>query len=882
MKSESRLLDEILENMASMTPEAKLEMTKKVLSETKAMAWVPNPGPQTEAYYCTADELYYGGEVGGGKSELCLGLALTAHKRSLILRRLNDDARGLAERASEIVGHDNGLNRTLLKWPLGDKWLDFGGCQLETDKHRYKGRDHDLYCFDEGADFTFSQFEFITIWNRSPNPDQRCRIVVASNPPLTADGLWLNIRWAAWLDPKHPNPAQPGEIRYYLRPNDKDDREIEVDGYGPHEVVRKGITKMVRAKSRTFIRSELADNPDYAKSDYGDRLENLSGDLRENYATGSFAVGLRDAPNQVIPTAWVMEAQQRWEPQPPFNVPMVSMGVDCSGGGCFDDKTEILTDSGWKLFNDLSGTERVLSLKGDVSEWGEVTAIHKYWHDGPLNVHDGTKVNFAITDNHNLLVRTNMKSSTFKLDRYDRLAGTFAIKRGNTWSGTSPLSIEFALDRPMPNGGYRSYSSRFDFLDWAEFLGWFVSEGWVSIGKRGDIPRYIGIAQNPGPKMEKIKALLTRMGIKWALKKRGYQVQFTNTKIASFLRVECGHLAKNKRVPSHIKNGSPEVIERFLYSYHLGDGTTGNKGQKSYCTTSHVLADDIQEMLCKVGRAGKVSLRPGRLAGAAKIGDRLLGAGSPIYSMYECAKHRSATVVKSAVLRQHYTGYIYCVSTPLKTIMVRRKGCPMWSGNSDPMVIARRYDYWFDEMLETPGRDLPIGQMGKISAGIIVANRKDSALVVLDMGGGYGGAIFEKLTENEINPLSYKGTDASRARTADRQNGFFNKRSEAIWKFREALDPDQDGGSPIQLPPSQTLLADLTAPTFEPTARGIKVEPKEILVKRLGRSTNDGDAVIMAWSGGSATLAGHRISNRSRPVEIITKRTMRGHRRRRR
>jgi hypothetical protein len=35
----------------------------------KLKKWQPNPGPQTNAYYSQADELFYGGQAGGGKTE---------------------------------------------------------------------------------------------------------------------------------------------------------------------------------------------------------------------------------------------------------------------------------------------------------------------------------------------------------------------------------------------------------------------------------------------------------------------------------------------------------------------------------------------------------------------------------------------------------------------------------------------------------------------------------------------------------------------------------------------------------------------------------------------------------------------------------------------
>jgi hypothetical protein len=61
---------------------------------------------------------------------------------------------------------------------------------------------------------------------------------------------------------------------------------------------------------------------------------------------------------------------------------------------------------------------------------------------------------------------------------------------------------------------------------------------------------------------------------------------------------------------------------------------------------------------------------------------------------------------------------------------------------------------------------------------------------------------------------------------------------------REALDPDS--GQDIALPPDRDLRADLTAPRWSITARGIQVESKEEIRKRIGRSPDAGDAVMLA------------------------------------
>ena len=66
------------------------------------------------------------------------------------------------------------------------------------------------------------------------------------------------------------------------------------------------------------------------------------------------------------------------------------------------------------------------------------------------------------------------------------------------------------------------------------------------------------------------------------------------------------------------------------------------------------------------------------------------------------------------------------------------------------------------------------------------------------------------------------------------------------------------GGATIALPPDKELLADLTAPTFETrSGKGgmvIHLEPKEKLVKRLGRSPDKGDATVMCWWSGAKAV----------------------------
>jgi hypothetical protein len=520
-------LEKAIEQLKHLPEEAHVD----IFEATKTFRWIPNPGPQTAAYFCQADELLYGGEAGPGKTDLLLGLAFTSHRRSLLMRRQYTDMGALIDRAIEINGSRDGLNRSPPPKLRTDdnRVIDFGAAAQLGDEEHWQGQPHDLLGFDEVVQFLEKQVRFLMGWVRSTDENQRTRVVLASNPPVTAEGQWIIPMFRPWLDLTHPNPAKPGELRWFI--TGQDGEYVEVDG--PTPIERDG--QVYEPISRTFIPGSLSDNPYLVKTDYQKRLDALPEPLRSAVRDGNFMAARKDDANQVIPTAWVIEAQNRWSPNPPAGVPMCAMGVDASGGG------------------------------------------------------------------------------------------------------------------------------------------------------------------------------------------------------------------------------------------------------------------------------------------------------------------------------------------------------------DDPMIIAPRYDGWFAPLVEVPGRDIPLDSLGKHCAAVIITNRRHDATIILDMGGGYGGPAFEHLRDNGIDVVPHKGAEKSPHRTADRQLGFFNKRSQVIWQFREALDPNQDGGSPIALPDDPSLTADLTAPTFEVGPRGIKVETKEDIVKRLGRSPDRGDAVLMAWAGGGRRLIdGHITSIRRSKPEVITMKSQRLRRQRRR
>ena len=201
-------------------------------------------------------------------------------------------------------------------------------------------------------------------------------------------------------------------------------------------------------------------------------------------------------------------------------------------------------------------------------------------------------------------------------------------------------------------------------------------------------------------------------------------------------------------------------------------------------------------------------------------------------------------------------------------------GVDVAQGGEDNTVLAPRHDGWFAPFITVPGKLTPDG---KSVAGLVVANRRDNAKVIIDMGGGYGGAAYEHMKDNHIEVKGYKGAEGYSGRTSDRQLNLYNTRSAAYWRFREALDPSQPGGSTIMLPDDPEMVADLTAPTYAVTRQGIQVEPKKDVVKRLGRSPDIGDAVVMSWFDGlkGANIQGGFKARNTAPVVVMSSRAKR-------
>lgn len=158
----------------------------------------------------------------------------------------------------------------------------------------------------------------------------------------------------------------------------------------------------------------------------------------------------------------------------------------------------------------------------------------------------------------------------------------------------------------------------------------------------------------------------------------------------------------------------------------------------------------------------------------------------------------------------------------------------------DKSVLALRHGWAIRDLRRDSQRNT-MAVTGK-AAGVL---RKYDGYAIVDVI-GVGAGVVDRLREMGLDVRSFNAGERTDLTDDTGELGFADKRSAAWWTMREILENE-----PIALPPDDRLTGDLTAPKWSVRSGGkIKVESKEDVKKRIGRSTDDGDAVIQAFYKG--------------------------------
>jgi len=374
-----------------------------------------------------------------------------------------------------------------------------------------------------------------------------------------------------------------------------------------------------------------------------------------------------------------------------------------TGLSCYDEKTEILTDNGWKKISEANYSDKICTLNASNNqiEFQKPKKVFKYKYRGKMYRLKTKRVDLLITPNHKLLISgcDFRKPPRFFLKEAEFLFGkSKRFKKDGIWTAKN---IEyFTLPSVDIKHGSRYYSGfrnkkekRFPIKQWLKFFGFWIAEGWTNNGKDGDYN--VCLANNNKNLLLEMKQILESFSYNvYQDKKTSNVIRVRDYQLFNYLR-QFGKSA-DKFIPKEIKSLPKELIEILFKYYIKGDGHIyGRTGRGLSATTISVrLRDDLQEIALKLGMSAyyKLHNKKGTPFRGGLYKNRIYKQNEDSWVIYFIRKNIH-TVLPSLIKKWGYIekwinfdDFVYCVSVPNKVIYIRRNGIPVWCGNSDPAM----------------------------------------------------------------------------------------------------------------------------------------------------------------------------------------------------
>lgn len=330
------------------------------------------------------------------------------------------------------------------------------------------------------------------------------------------------------------------------------------------------------------------------------------------------------------------------------------------GFNCFDDKTEVFTDKGWRLFQDLDGTEKIYTLSPETrqTEWQTPLRYFKDLYDGQMVWLHNYSTDLMCTPNHNLLYFTQ-KDNRLRFKPAAEFSTATFLYAGQEWSGIEPKTIRL--------GG-----KEVDAALYCRFMAYYLADG----SKHSVCA--VKIAQQ-----DNVAMFAELQGLPFKVWHDGDKIVVWGKELTDELS-QFGKAA-DKCVPQVIKTLSRRLIREFLDAYLRTDGYTAKSIKengkvsihKSLFTTSEKMANDLCELALKAGYRPKLDRRQD----AGKEINFKNGRYKINHDLFVVHLNKRVNITHIKKDEVPYRGFIYCLEVPNHTLLVKRNGRIVWCGN---------------------------------------------------------------------------------------------------------------------------------------------------------------------------------------------------------
>lgn len=360
---------------------------------------------------------------------------------------------------------------------------------------------------------------------------------------------------------------------------------------------------------------------------------------------------------------------------------------------CYTPDHDVLTSVGWIPINKLRMHHEVASLvNGDTLMYECPLHIQSYDYKGKIYEVDSNQVNLRVTPNHRMWVScTRTLPKKYKIEKAEKINGKrrYYQKNVTKYYQINPDNVHIDEKRQfIVPGGIDEPDLELDMKSFLTMLGIWIAEGSMH------------------SEYWAIEFAAHKKRVKTAL---GAACKVMNIKIHEHLD---GHGEYNKwcipekRIVAYFRTFAVKGVYKYLPNFVwsltmqeanwlidgmvLGDGhTMKNITTQRYDTSSIKLANDFQRLCLHAGHSTNIALK--YKAGTESVIKHGKRKGEVIISTHDAwrmtiiTKQNNPLVNKTVALDRYvdYEGKVHCCSVLGNgVIYVRRKGIPVWCGNS--------------------------------------------------------------------------------------------------------------------------------------------------------------------------------------------------------
>lgn len=393
---------------------------------------------------------------------------------------------------------------------------------------------------------------------------------------------------------------------------------------------------------------------------------------------------------------------------------------------CFHKDTEVYTNQGFKKFSDLNKSELVATINPNSQEfqWQLPTNYIAHKYTGELYCFDSVHISTATTPEHRYYLEMRrgdglthqIGNRKKKWERYRFIQAKNLINKQNKPSHSYRLPLTSAYYGGNDNSvtiGDLTFTAK----EFCMFMGYYLSEGNTVYNNKGYRIRIIQLKEKSFKNIEKVlHDIFDKYKIKIEIikeKKRGVRgFRFYHKELSKYL----SQFGKSpmRYIPEEIKNYNKELINLFLEKYIEGDGHVTEKNERWIFTSSKKLSEDFIELALKSGSA--VSLLKYKEKGEEFISPYDNSIKKLNYDHWKINLKNSinANFRSMKFSKMDYDDYVYCLSLPNETMLIRYNGKISWTGNCLCQLLC----------FSTKDRDLPYvlvdwrgdyGEMGHVT-----------------------------------------------------------------------------------------------------------------------------------------------------------------------